>query len=161
MRSVRRWAYEMFRNERAIKFVVMVTPEDLKANAGEHFIDLNSRLCVKHHWLFMESYQIRFYRKTFITFSGCFWEINSEGEIQCFISIKQLKDTFCVIISCKGRCHEWWCCFIGHDHGFLSQLSFVFSCLSLSSLYNCPVQFFCLFFSFHVPSKFYVLVSLI
>ncbi|XP_059157454.1 acetyl-CoA carboxylase-like isoform X2 [Physella acuta] len=33
MRSVRRWAYEMFRNERAIKFVVMVTPEDLKANA--------------------------------------------------------------------------------------------------------------------------------
>jgi biotin carboxylase len=35
MRSVRRWAYEMFRNERAIRFVVMVTPEDLKANAGK------------------------------------------------------------------------------------------------------------------------------
>lgn len=35
MRSIRRWAYEMFRNERAIRFVVMVTPEDLKANAGE------------------------------------------------------------------------------------------------------------------------------
>lgn len=34
MRSIRRWAYEMFRNERAIRFVVMVTPEDLKANAG-------------------------------------------------------------------------------------------------------------------------------
>ena len=34
MRSVRRWAYEMFRNELAIRFVVMVTPEDLKANAG-------------------------------------------------------------------------------------------------------------------------------
>ncbi|XP_076778578.1 acetyl-CoA carboxylase 2 isoform X2 [Arvicanthis niloticus] len=33
MRSIRRWAYEMFRNERAIWFVVMVTPEDLKANA--------------------------------------------------------------------------------------------------------------------------------
>lgn len=33
MRSVRRWAYEMFRNERAIRFAVMVTPEDLKANA--------------------------------------------------------------------------------------------------------------------------------
>lgn len=33
MRSIRRWAYEMFRNERAIRFVVMVTPEDLKANA--------------------------------------------------------------------------------------------------------------------------------
>ncbi|XP_052810901.1 acetyl-CoA carboxylase-like isoform X2 [Mya arenaria] len=33
IRSVRRWAYEMFRSERAIRFVVMVTPEDLKANA--------------------------------------------------------------------------------------------------------------------------------
>ncbi|KAJ0019381.1 hypothetical protein NQD34_006950 [Periophthalmus magnuspinnatus] len=34
MRSIRRWSYEMFRNERIIRFVVMVTPEDLKANAG-------------------------------------------------------------------------------------------------------------------------------
>jgi biotin carboxylase len=34
MRSMRRWAYEMFRNDRMIKFVAMVTPEDLKANAG-------------------------------------------------------------------------------------------------------------------------------
>lgn len=34
MRSIRRWSYEMFRNERNIRFVVMVTPEDLKANAG-------------------------------------------------------------------------------------------------------------------------------
>lgn len=33
IRSVRRWSYEMFRSERAIRFVVMVTPEDLKANA--------------------------------------------------------------------------------------------------------------------------------
>ncbi|KAK3576974.1 hypothetical protein CHS0354_005975 [Potamilus streckersoni] len=33
MRSVRRWAYEMFRNERAVRFIVMVAPEDLKANA--------------------------------------------------------------------------------------------------------------------------------
>lgn len=33
MRSIRRWAYEMFRNEKTIKFVVMVTPEDLAANA--------------------------------------------------------------------------------------------------------------------------------
>ena len=32
MRSIRRWSYEMFRNERAIRFVVMVTPEDLKGN---------------------------------------------------------------------------------------------------------------------------------
>ena len=30
IRSVRRWAYEMFGNERAIVFHAMVTPEDLK-----------------------------------------------------------------------------------------------------------------------------------
>ncbi|KAK2176011.1 hypothetical protein NP493_691g01009 [Ridgeia piscesae] len=36
MRSIRRWSYEMFKNENAIRFVVMVTPEDLKANAGKH-----------------------------------------------------------------------------------------------------------------------------
>ena len=30
IRSIRRWSYETFLNERAIKFVVMVTPEDLK-----------------------------------------------------------------------------------------------------------------------------------
>lgn len=33
IRSIRRWSYEMFKNERAVRFVVMVTPEDLKANA--------------------------------------------------------------------------------------------------------------------------------
>nr|XP_039264326.1 acetyl-CoA carboxylase-like isoform X1 [Styela clava] len=33
MRSMRRWAYETFRNERIVKFVAMVTPEDLNANA--------------------------------------------------------------------------------------------------------------------------------
>lgn len=33
IRSIRRWAYEVFGNERAIKFIVMVTPEDLQANA--------------------------------------------------------------------------------------------------------------------------------
>lgn len=33
MRSVRRWSYEVFKNEKMIRFVVMVTPEDLKANA--------------------------------------------------------------------------------------------------------------------------------
>ncbi|NXD65210.1 ACACB carboxylase, partial [Eolophus roseicapillus] len=43
MRSIRRWAYEMFRNERAVRFVVMVTPEDLKANAeyikmADHYV---------------------------------------------------------------------------------------------------------------------------
>lgn len=34
MRSIRRWSYEMFTNDRAIRFVVMVTPEDLAANSG-------------------------------------------------------------------------------------------------------------------------------
>ncbi|XP_021953724.1 acetyl-CoA carboxylase isoform X2 [Folsomia candida] len=43
MRSIRRWAYEVFRNDRAIRFVVMVTPEDLKANAeyvkmADHYV---------------------------------------------------------------------------------------------------------------------------
>eukprot|EP00066_Takifugu_rubripes_P024799 XP_011614065.1 PREDICTED: acetyl-CoA carboxylase 2 isoform X2 [Takifugu rubripes] len=43
MRSIRRWAYEMFRNERTIRFVVMVSPEDLKANAeyikmADHYV---------------------------------------------------------------------------------------------------------------------------
>eukprot|EP00640_Fibrocapsa_japonica_P000554 CAMPEP_0113939200 /NCGR_PEP_ID=MMETSP1339-20121228/5545_1 /TAXON_ID=94617 /ORGANISM="Fibrocapsa japonica" /LENGTH=2332 /DNA_ID=CAMNT_0000942633 /DNA_START=63 /DNA_END=7061 /DNA_ORIENTATION=- /assembly_acc=CAM_ASM_000762 len=33
IRSIRRWAYEMFENERAVQFVVMATPEDMKANA--------------------------------------------------------------------------------------------------------------------------------
>lgn len=36
MRSIRRWSYNMFQNERAVKFLVMVTPEDLQANA-EYF----------------------------------------------------------------------------------------------------------------------------
>lgn len=30
IRSVRRWTYEVFGNDRAVKFHVMVTPEDLK-----------------------------------------------------------------------------------------------------------------------------------
>ena len=33
IRSIRKWAYEMFGNERAIKFVAMATPEDLRVNA--------------------------------------------------------------------------------------------------------------------------------
>lgn len=33
IRSVRKWAYETFGNERAIQFTVMATPEDLAANA--------------------------------------------------------------------------------------------------------------------------------
>lgn len=30
IRSVRRWSYEMFGNDRAIRFHVMVTPEDMQ-----------------------------------------------------------------------------------------------------------------------------------
>lgn len=30
IRSIRKWAYEIFGDERAIKFVVMATPEDLR-----------------------------------------------------------------------------------------------------------------------------------
>ena len=33
IRSVRKWAYETFGDERAIQFTAMATPEDLKANA--------------------------------------------------------------------------------------------------------------------------------
>ena len=33
IRSVRKWAYETFGNERAIQFTVMATPEDLRVNA--------------------------------------------------------------------------------------------------------------------------------
>jgi len=38
MRSVRRWSYEMFRNERAVRFVVMVTPEDLKGIIYQYYL---------------------------------------------------------------------------------------------------------------------------
>lgn len=33
IRSIRKWAYETFGDERAIEFTVMATPEDLKVNA--------------------------------------------------------------------------------------------------------------------------------
>lgn len=33
IRSIRKWAYETFGQERAIEFVVMATPEDLSVNA--------------------------------------------------------------------------------------------------------------------------------
>jgi acetyl-CoA carboxylase/biotin carboxylase 1 len=33
IRSVRKWAYDTFGDERAIQFTVMATPEDLQANA--------------------------------------------------------------------------------------------------------------------------------
>jgi acetyl-CoA carboxylase / biotin carboxylase 1 len=33
IRSIRRWSYETFGDDRAIQFTVMATPEDLAANA--------------------------------------------------------------------------------------------------------------------------------
>ncbi len=33
IRSVRKWAYETFGDERAIQFIAMATPEDLQVNA--------------------------------------------------------------------------------------------------------------------------------
>lgn len=33
IRSIRRWAYEVFGDDRSIEFVVMATPEDLEGNA--------------------------------------------------------------------------------------------------------------------------------
>jgi hypothetical protein len=41
MRSIRGWSYEMFRQDNAIKFVAMVTPEDMQANAGLFFFILS------------------------------------------------------------------------------------------------------------------------
>jgi len=45
IRSVRRWAYETFGDERAIEFTVMATPDDLQANAdyirmADHYVEV-------------------------------------------------------------------------------------------------------------------------
>ncbi|KAJ2988249.1 hypothetical protein NUW58_g4081 [Xylaria curta] len=45
IRSVRKWAYETFNDERAIQFTVMATPEDLAANAdyirmADHYVEV-------------------------------------------------------------------------------------------------------------------------
>ncbi|KAF4119397.1 acetyl-CoA carboxylase / biotin carboxylase 1 [Geosmithia morbida] len=45
IRSVRKWAYEVFGDERAIHFTVMATPEDLQANAdyirmADHYVEV-------------------------------------------------------------------------------------------------------------------------
>jgi acetyl-CoA carboxylase/biotin carboxylase 1 len=45
IRSVRKWAYDTFGDERSILFVVMATPEDLRANAeyirmGDEIVDV-------------------------------------------------------------------------------------------------------------------------
>ncbi|WFD35485.1 acetyl-coenzyme-A carboxylase [Malassezia cuniculi] len=45
IRSVRKWAYETFGDERAIQFIVMATPEDLSVNAeyirmADHYVEV-------------------------------------------------------------------------------------------------------------------------
>jgi Biotin carboxylase, N-terminal domain len=45
IRSIRRWAYDVFGNERAIQFVVMATPEDLRYVLLMHCFDLFVVLC--------------------------------------------------------------------------------------------------------------------
>ena len=45
IRSIRRWAYETFHDDRAISFTVMATPDDLEANAeyirmADHYIEV-------------------------------------------------------------------------------------------------------------------------
>jgi len=46
MRSIRRWSYEMFKNERAVRFVVMVTPEDLKGTPFSVIVGVSK--CLVH-----------------------------------------------------------------------------------------------------------------
>lgn len=58
IRSVRRWAYETFGDEKAVQFTVMATPDDLAANAdyirmADQYVEVSTlcgcwpRLC---HW---------------------------------------------------------------------------------------------------------------
>lgn len=50
IRSVRRWAYEMFGNDKAIVFHVMVTPEDLKVFIHNLIFDINPQLYGVYIW---------------------------------------------------------------------------------------------------------------
>ena len=54
IRSVRKWAYETFGDERAIQFTVMATPEDLAANAdyirmADQYVEVGE-LCARVKW---------------------------------------------------------------------------------------------------------------
>ena len=46
IRSIRSWAYEVFGNERAISFVVMATPEDLRSVNMECHVSTGRRTAV-------------------------------------------------------------------------------------------------------------------
>lgn len=55
IRSVRKWAYETFGDERAIQFTVMATPEDLQANAeyirmADQYVEVGHKLEVCCKW---------------------------------------------------------------------------------------------------------------
>ena len=90
MRSIRRWSYEMFRNERTIRFVVMVTPEDLKANAG--------------HCKHIFTYQ---YLSFFITqqlSSSCYL---GEGERKTLETVSQQRIDCLTMVSCEPLLNEY------------------------------------------------------
>ena len=51
IRSVRRWAYETFSDERAIQITVMATPDDLQANAdyirmADQYVEVSREIAV-------------------------------------------------------------------------------------------------------------------
>jgi acetyl-CoA carboxylase/biotin carboxylase 1 len=54
IRSVRKWAYETFGDERAIQFTVMATPEDLQANA-EYIRMADQYVEVRDNWALCDS----------------------------------------------------------------------------------------------------------
>lgn len=47
IRSIQQWAYETFKDSRAIKFVVMATPEDVTANV--EYIKVADECVEVHH----------------------------------------------------------------------------------------------------------------
>ena len=89
IRSIRRWSYETFLNERAIKFVVMVTPEDLKANAD--YIKIADFVCkVKGMKLFVLIRYVCIKEMQFYSFS----KVN---KLDNFCNVKVNKfDNFCI-----------------------------------------------------------------
>ena len=55
IRSVRKWAYETFGDERAIQFTVMATPEDLQANAeyirmADQYVEVSTYSETRAQW---------------------------------------------------------------------------------------------------------------
>lgn len=61
IRSIRKWAYEVFGNEKAISFVVMATPEDLRCVILTEKIILASTYQTISHSLTLSQGQCRIY----------------------------------------------------------------------------------------------------